>query len=642
LRETSLFKNRRYRKDIQVLRGLAVLAVVLFHAKEDFFPLGYLGVDAFFVISGFVVTPLILRIMTQSGSGKGNVSKLILFYRYRFYRLAPALSVMLVFSAILIFLFGPANDHQRFASQGIATLFLVGNFGAYKYSGDYFNYRPNPLVHTWSLSVEEQIYICIPIVLSLMLLHRKRIFRIALILFILITLFSFLIFYFPAALEPIYSKIGTNYTETSFSFYSSLDRIWQFTLGGVGYLLFSEKHFRFKNNKIVIHLLVVSLLIFSLFGANQFSLKINSVVVSIITLISIILGSLNYLPGFLLQRLEWLGDRSYSIYLIHMPLLYLAKYSQVGLIGKGENRIIPSIIAVILTLILGSVSYSKIENRYRYRVKNETIRKKSFILGLSLSLFLPLSLFVTIDRAVHYKYWGLNEDSFRPSTASNEITGCVNDLAQNRICINASVGATKTVLLIGDSHAGHISIALRDSANKEKWNSVYLESSKVQDIENSSDDRVINWISANRPDLIIISQYWQLSTPQDIVRDRILFLKGIVPNIVIFENNPIWPDPDHFELSGSVVSLHKIPTYFPKDKMNIEDKVASNQLATWARDYGMHTINFDHLFCNDKICSRYSSSEWLYSDYNHLSIAGAARTIPQISALLENFKPARK
>lgn len=121
------------------------MAVVLFHAEENFFPLGYLGVDVFFVISGFVVTPLILQIFTNKQS---RLSNLRYFYFRRFYRLAPALSVTLAISAIAILLLGYPADHQRFARQGIATLLLIGNLGVYIYSGDYFSPDPNPLVHT--------------------------------------------------------------------------------------------------------------------------------------------------------------------------------------------------------------------------------------------------------------------------------------------------------------------------------------------------------------------------------------------------------------------------------------------------------------------------------------------------------------
>lgn len=94
----------QYRKDIQVLRGIAVLSVVLFHARESLFSMGYLGVDVFFVISGFVVTPLILRIFDNHVTLQGIFRNLLSFYRRRFYRLAPALGAMLSISAIAIFL----------------------------------------------------------------------------------------------------------------------------------------------------------------------------------------------------------------------------------------------------------------------------------------------------------------------------------------------------------------------------------------------------------------------------------------------------------------------------------------------------------------------------------------------------------
>ena len=187
-----MFSETIYRRDIQALRGLAVLAVVLFHADENYFPLGYLGVDVFFVISGFVVTPLILRISTDQTNGGGRLSNLRYFYRRRFYRLAPALAVTLIISAISMFLLGPIIDHQRFARQGIATLLLVGNAGAYKYSwGDYFASNPNPLVHTWSLSVEEQIYIFLPLILIVILHNRRRLKKITAVVLGCISAISF-------------------------------------------------------------------------------------------------------------------------------------------------------------------------------------------------------------------------------------------------------------------------------------------------------------------------------------------------------------------------------------------------------------------------------------------------------------------
>ena len=167
----SSLEKKEYRVDIQSLRGLAVIAVVLFHSSESYFPLGYLGVDVFFVISGFVVTPLIVRVFLSQGTEIHQpLSKLKEFFIGRFYRLAPAMAVTIVVSSVLIFLFAPVSEHSKFAKQGIASLFLLGNFGAFKYSGDYFSPNPNALVHLWSLSVEEQIYLLIPVILFIIAL----------------------------------------------------------------------------------------------------------------------------------------------------------------------------------------------------------------------------------------------------------------------------------------------------------------------------------------------------------------------------------------------------------------------------------------------------------------------------------------
>ena len=98
-------KNKEYRRDLQMLRGLAVLAVLLFHSSENLTPFGYLGVDVFFVLSGFVITPLILQIFSRNGLRGKEQKSLKQFYLSRVYRLAPAMLVSMLFSLILVFLF---------------------------------------------------------------------------------------------------------------------------------------------------------------------------------------------------------------------------------------------------------------------------------------------------------------------------------------------------------------------------------------------------------------------------------------------------------------------------------------------------------------------------------------------------------
>ena len=639
----------KYRRDIQVLRGLAVLAVVLFHAKESYFPLGYLGVDVFFVISGFVVTPLILRIFTDQVNRKGRFSNLKIFYLRRFYRLAPALAVTLSISTILIFLLGPIGEHQRFARQGISSLLLVGNVGAYRYSGDYFSPNPNPLVHTWSLSVEEQIYIFLPLILVLILRNRKNLKKTTVMVLGWISALSFLSFVFPAILQPLYSWASIELA-SQFSFYSPIDRIWQFTTGGLTFLLLDQYQNRARNIPKSIHLLNVIAVVIILLGPIPINLKASSTLAVLFTVITITFKSLDVLPDFLLKKLEWVGDRSYSIYLVHMPLLYLAKYSPITQIGKDENQIVQSLLVVITSILFGALSYSKIENRFRGIGKSTAIGDKTISAAMVLTLALPLALFVVMDRGVKEQYWGLDRNIQQPAYAGALDTNCARDSAIGPPCVYTTNGATKTVLLIGDSHAGHISQAIVDAARSINWNAVIWTHSgchiqfKRSIPEQVSDNCIDNnssmkkWVEENKPNAIVVSQFVHSDSSQSDLRDALSTLRSIVPNILLIENNPIFPDGKDFMVWRQLfVSPYEAPTKFKLSLMDFEYKKASNQLAMWARNNGISTMDFTPLFCDEKSCSRFSNGIWLYRDSDHLSVAGAELTIPQIENFLKRL-----
>lgn len=644
-----MFGETKYRRDIQVLRGLAVLAVVLFHANESYFPLGYLGVDVFFVISGFVVTPLILRIFTDQASGGGCLSNLKYFYRRRFYRLAPGLAVTLTISAVTIFLFGPTTDHQRFARQGIATLLLAGNAGAYRYSGDYFLPNPNPLVHTWSLSVEEQIYIFLPLILMLILYKRRSPKKITAVALGVIALLSFVSFLFPTILEPLYSRVGIEIV-SQFSFYSPIDRIWQFTAGGLAFLWVDRLRNRTGKIQKGILLLTVIAVVMILFSPLHMNLKISSTLASLFAVMVILFKSLDVLPDFLIKKLEWAGDRSYSIYLAHMPLLYLAKYSPLMQIGKGENRIVQSVIAVVASILLGALSYSKIENRYRLRSKNVASGFKTISASMVLIFVLPLCLFTSMDVGKKAQYWGLDRNIQQPTYAGDLDPKCARDSEIGPPCVYKTIGATKTVLLIGDSHAGHISQAVVDAAQSTKWNAVVWTHSgcliqfqrsipeQVSDNCIDNNNSMKKWVEENRPYAIIVSQLVRSNSSQKDLRDAVSTLRSIVPNILLIENNPIFPDKKNYMIGRPIVMpAYKPPKSFSQSIMQTEYKNASDLLANWARSNGIFTISFDSLFCEKGVCSRFSDKGWLYRDVTHFSVVGAEITIPHLSAFLRQF-----
>jgi peptidoglycan/LPS O-acetylase OafA/YrhL len=512
-----MFSETKHRRDIQVLRGLAVLAVVLFHANESYFPLGYLGVDVFFVISGFVVTPLILRIFTDQLNREGRFSNLKSFYKRRFYRLAPALAVTLSISAILIFLFGSIGDHQKFARQGIATLLLVGNVGAYKYSGDYFSPNPNPLVHTWSLSVEVQIYIFLPLILMLILHNRRSLKSISALVLGFISAVSFLSFQIPTIFQSLYYRLGIDLA-SQFSFYSPIDRIWQFTLGGLAFLLLDRLQHRTGKIPKGIHSLGVIAVVMILFGPIHMSLKVSSFLASLLAVIVILSKSIDVLPNFLIKKLEWVGDRSYSIYLVHMPLLYLAQYSPGLVSGLFQKFLV--IIIIFMSILLGHLQFELVEKKFSIRGRRmNPVPVRSMLRPVIGFIGIPIALFSLILASLQMDYRPILKNFVKDTKVDSHLlarAGCV-DKPFNPSKCSWNVSQSKgSVLLVGDSQAYAAADGVRLAANRLQLNFLGASASGCPFLQtDTTGDKPINcldfqasileYVQSAKPEYVIIA-----------------------------------------------------------------------------------------------------------------------------------------
>lgn len=217
----------RRRNDLQIYRGisvLVVLVVLVFHYFPSFLPLGYLGVDLFFVISGFVIFPRIAN-LRHGTNYKLRTKRIIDFYLSRYFRLAPALSVLISITVIVFLLLAPVSTLSKVTKQSAYSIFGAGNYSAFESGSSYFDSDINPMLHTWSLAVESQFYISLPIIallFSFTKLSRKILniigFTIASSSFVIFT--QFLTLEFPGI---------ENYE--SFLFYSPLGRVFEFLLG---------------------------------------------------------------------------------------------------------------------------------------------------------------------------------------------------------------------------------------------------------------------------------------------------------------------------------------------------------------------------------------------------------------------------
>jgi peptidoglycan/LPS O-acetylase OafA/YrhL len=638
--------KNEFRIDVQVLRGVAVLAVLLFHAFEKSFPNGYLGVDVFFLISGFVITPQILEIFN---SHSGRVGRLKSFYIRRLYRLLPALGAMVGFSSILILLLGSPEDHERFARQGISTLFFGGNFGAYLFSQDYFSPNPNPLVHTWSLAVEQQFYIFLPLLLGPLLFKKIRTNAYLLSIFLLISIPSLISFLNPMLLAPLYSRIGINLA-SQFSFYSTIDRVWQFALGSVAYLFLRTKRgIKLHPNKIVGICVVLIVFIF-LFTQVSLEQKSGSILISVLTLVAIVSKSFDFLPNLLKWKMEWIGNRSYSIYLVHMPLLYLVVYSPTPIFGTGRSQVLATFGAVFLSVCLGALSFSKIENRFQKTRVDKSELKHSLFRGGFAALVLPGCLLLLIDIGSRNLYWGFEQDLGSPVPSWNFDPGCANSGGPSEPCLISVNNTYNTVLVIGDSHAAVLSQVLIEVANVRSWNTAVLTKGgcRVQFKQTFkkilADDcieqnlNILSWVKTNKPSLVIVSQYVLAESSQIDLQNALSLLKSMAPNVLLIENTPVFPDESRFLVRLPLLfPRYDPPKFFPQSKMIMKDKLASDELAEWAQENQIDTMDLSPLFCSDNLCRRFSDAGWLYSDEDHLSLEGAKLAAPQFDDYLTSI-----
>ena len=290
-------------KQIQGLRALAVLLVLLYHAK--FLAGGFIGVDIFYVISGYLITGLIIKELDHSGS-----IDLIRFYNRRIKRLLPASFFVLLATSLIAWFVYPSTSRTDLGKGLFAAGTYTSNYLFAWWGNDYqhLNATPSPFIHFWSLAVEEQFYLVWPVLLMIASKFGKKVLRNSLIALTAISLI-FSIYFTNAA--PIWA------------FYSLPTRAWELGIGAL--LLFIPKKYFSKRNYGPIALLSLFASAVLMSEKTAFPGWIALVpVAAVALLIATISNWSNWLTSALNSRIsQWIGGISYPLYLWHWPLLVL-------------------------------------------------------------------------------------------------------------------------------------------------------------------------------------------------------------------------------------------------------------------------------------------------------------------------------
>ena len=367
----------QYREDIDGLRALSVLPVLFFHANVPFFQGGFLGVDVFFVISGFLITSIVVSNL------KSNSFSFSSFWDKRMRRIIPALFLVTLFTSILSLLLMLPNDLKSYGQSVVATMFSVNNILLYLTSG-YWSHAADfkPLYHTWSLGVEEQFYLVMPFLIYFVYKSTKNIIS----LYVLFLVIFFCSVFFSLTIDS-----------DEFVFLMIVTRAWELLAGAILALLLERNQMHLKSSfHGVLSLLGLLLIVYSYVNPYwisdlQFLVSFPVVLGSLLVIMFSKEGTIAYK---LLTRkyFVFIGTISYSVYLFHQPIL---AFFRLGFEATPHYTILLSV--SLFSIPLGYLSYQYVERVFR---DSGGIGNKLFYSLVSLMIF----VFVCGGMVLHVTY----------------------------------------------------------------------------------------------------------------------------------------------------------------------------------------------------------------------------------------------
>lgn len=673
LRATSAKGSGRRRPDIQGLRALAVLVVVLFHAGLAI-PGGFVGVDVFFVISGFVISRMLLREFQTTGSIHFRS-----FFGRRFRRLTPALALVLFVTLIAsAFLESPMGGQKATAATALGGMSLLANAVIFRATGGYFEpaAESNPLLHIWSLSVEEQFYVVFPFFLLGVLVLGRRLARgrtLPLVGVVAVTLLSAGVAMavasgWEAPLHPFLT-----------SYYSPLTRVWEFGVGVIVAMMPALRAPRSGNPAVVASIAGLGLLAASMFVINGTTTFPGPLTLLPVLGTALLLHgggyALNPLNRALGARpMVWLGDLSYSWYLWHWPMIVFASVIFPGSLPAKAG-------AAFLALVPAMMSYRYVEQPIR---DMNGLSKRGFVrvaaVVVAPAILLPGLVLFAADKG-----WGLEKiqsiQALHPGWSE-----CMSFATMpNGPSTNPSFGGCSWneassgpgVYLVGDSNASQFSgplIQASEEANRPfsmrtAGGCPFLDVFRqVGDAFDGPDqlcrdyyESTLSWLTAEENGTVVIAStegYWieenmaiganpnsvQASPPgrsealKAGMSSTVSALQNAGHQVVLVQAlpHPTFAGYKDVPVRCSVIALatSSCSLEVPRSEIDAVQLPARSATDEVASATGAYVLDLNDSFCGQSTCSMNRGDELLYQDSFHITVDASRSLTPRFAGAL--------
>ena len=582
-----------YREDLQILRGFAVILVVFYHLQIVGFDNGLLGVDLFFVLSGYFMALL---------SEKTTVLE---FYRRRLYRLVPAYFATILITMLAVVLITLPIDANQPLNQLWFDIIGLANIGIWLESSYFNNQYFRPLLHLWSLGVEIQFYLIAPLLLPFL---RKRQFL------LLVILFGFLI---------ISLVILTISQKTSF--FMMPTRLWEFLFGA--YIAWHPlKIISDLRKKILSYISFIFLLIVIFAYPLQGSVSgifvghpgIASIFVVISTgiLISTSLKYIIFFESIIGKCFARIGDYSYSIYLTHFPIIILLNYIPFGGTNIGSENFTDLIVIMLVTAIISYLMFNFVEVlrfKKNFKSKVSTIIITVVLIGVFGSHFNSLKF--SEKQNLIFNAW---ED--RSAYRCGKLIRIF--FPSKTMCRIGSKDNDQRVLLLGNSHADSIKSSFANVMDKNDLSTYFI---------------VDNNALYTPPSVIEIkNDIERLNIKTVVIHNNIYDVPFYVKQLEFFlelmidlDINVLFiaPVPKYKVDIPNILYLKTLDESLSLPRVNAEDYlIVNSKFFEFIKQNKIETdkVFFPHIYlCKDEVCLTENSERPIYFDKSHLTLTGS-------------------